>query len=233
MSQSRTKLLVSGCGITYTGQPARTWATILKLAGIDVIDVSGPAVSNQWIVNRAFLKLQQDPEIKHAIIQLTALGKLDVEVDLVRELALVRSDSTRNFVVDGVWPSSTSIEHPAKSAWREMLFSPRLEQQDLEVKLTLLQEWCTQRDIQMLVVQGYDMHWHNHDEMNSIIDNIEWNVMSDYQQTKWYQLDSEKDVPVTEYQFELAIRLTQRILPSYTDKLQKIYQQYLTCRRVD
>jgi hypothetical protein len=57
--------------------------------------------------------------------------------------------------------------------------------------------------------------------------------MSDYQQTKWYQLDSEKDVPVTEYQFELAIRLTQRILPSYTDKLQKIYQQYLTCRRVD
>jgi hypothetical protein len=69
--------------------------------------------------------------------------------------------------------------------------------------------------------------------MNSIIDNIEWNVMSDYQQTKWYQLDSEKDVPVTEYQFELAIRLTQRILPSYTDKLQKIYQQYLTCRRVD
>jgi hypothetical protein len=233
MSQSRTKLLVSGCGITYTGQPARTWATILKLAGIDVIDVSGPAVSNQWIVNRAFMKLQQDPEIKHAIIQLTALGKLDVEVDLVRELALVRSDSTRNFVVDGVWPSSTSIEHPAKSAWREMLFSPRLEQQDLEVKLTLLQEWCTQRDIQMLVVQGYDMHWHNHDEMNSIIDNIEWNVMSDYQQTKWYQLDSEKDVPVTEYQFELAIRLTQRILPSYTDKLQKIYQQYLTCRRVD
>jgi len=233
MSQSRTKLLVSGCGITYTGQPARTWATILKLAGVDVIDVSGPAVSNQWIVNRAFMKLQQDPEIKHAIIQLTALGKLDVEVDLVRELALVRSDSTRNFVVDGVWPSSTSIEHPAKSAWREMLFSPRLEQQDLEVKLTLLQEWCTQRDIQMLVVQGYDMHWHNHDEMNSIIDNIEWNVMSDYQQTKWYQLDSEKDVPVTEYQFELAIRLTQRILPSYTDKLQKIYQQYLTCRRVD
>jgi hypothetical protein len=233
MSQSRTKLLVSGCGITYTGQPARTWATILKLAGVDVIDVSGPAVSNQWIVNRAFIKLQQDPEIKHAIIQLTALGKLDVEVDLVRELALVRSDSTRNFVVDGVWPSSTSIEHPAKSAWREMLFSPRLEQQDLEVKLTLLQEWCTQRDIQLLVVQGYDMHWHNQDEMNSIIDNIEWNIMSDYQQTKWFQLDSKKDVPVTEYQFELAIHLTQRILPSYTDKLQKIYQQYLTCRRVD
>lgn len=233
MSQSRTKLLVSGCGITYTGQPARTWATILKLAGVDVIDVSGPAVSNQWIVNRAFMKLQQDPEIKHAIIQLTALGKLDVEVDLVRELALVRSDSTRNFVVDGVWPSSTSIEHPAKSAWREMLFSPRLEQQDLEVKLTLLQEWCTQRDIQLLVVQGYDMHWHNQDEMNSIIDNIEWNIMSDYQQTKWFRLDSEKDVPVTEYQFELAIHLTQRILPSYTNKLQKIYQQYLTCRRVD
>jgi hypothetical protein len=77
------------------------------------------------------------------------------------------------------------------------------------------------------------MHWHNQDEMNSIIDNIEWNIMSDYQQTKWFQLDFEKDVPVTEYQFELAIHLTQRILPSYTDKLQKIYQQYLTCRRVD
>jgi hypothetical protein len=233
MLQSRTKLLVSGCGITYTGQPARTWATILKLAGVNVIDVSGPAVSNQWIVNRAFMKLQQDPEIKHAIVQLTALGKLDVEVDLARELALVKSDSTRNFVIDGVWPSSTSIEHPAKATWREMLFSPRLEQQDLEVKLTLLQDWCKQRDIQLLVIQGYDMQWHNQEKMGTIVNDIEWNVMLDYQRTNWYQSDAEKDVPVTEYQFELAIRLTQRILPSYTDKLQKIYQQYLTCRRVD
>lgn len=230
MSQSRTKLLVSGCGITYTGQPARTWPTILKLAGIEVTDVSGPAVSNQWIVNRAFLQLQQDPKIKHVIIQLTALGKLDVEVDLARELALVKSDSKRNFVVDGVWPSSTSTEHPAKAQWRDLLFSPRLEQQDLEVKLTLLQAWCEQRDIKLLIVQGYDMHWHNQDAMSQLIDRIDWNIMSGYQQTTWYQSDAANDVPVTEYQFELAIDLAKRIIPESVDKLQQVYQRYLTCR---
>lgn len=230
MSQSRTKLLVSGCGITYTGQPARTWATILKLAGIEVTDVSGPAVSNQWIVNRAFLQLQQDPEIKHVIIQLTALGKLDVEVDLARELALVKSDSKRNFVVDGVWPSSTSTEHPVKAQWRDLLFSPRLEQQDLEVKLTLLQAWCEQRDIQLLIVQGYDMQWHNREAMSKLIGQIDWNIMSDYQRTEWYCTGAENDVPATEYQFELAINLAQQILPDCTDKLQEIYQRYLTCR---
>lgn len=230
MSQSKTKLLVSGCGITWTGQPARTWATILKLTGVEVIDVGGPAVSNQWIVNRAFMQLQQDPKIKHAIIQLTALGKLDVEVDVARELALVKSDSKRNFVVDGVWPSSTSVEHPAKAAWRKLLFSPRLEQQDLEVKLTLLQAWCKANRVKLLIVQGYEMHWHNHDAMSQLIDRIDWNIMSDYQQTNWYCADAENDVPVTEYQFELAIDLAKRILPDTTDKLQEIYQKYLTCR---
>lgn len=230
MSQSRTKLLVSGCGITYTGQPARTWATILKLAGIEVIDVSGPAVSNQWIVNRAFMKLQEDPEIKQVIIQLTALGKLDVEVDTVRELTLVKSDSTRNFTIDGIWPSSTSTEHPAKAQWRELLFSPRLEQQDLEVKLTLLQDWCNHRDIQLLVVQGYDMQWHNQESMSKLIDRIDWNIMSDYQQTNWYRPGAELDVPVTEYQFELAISLAKHVLPNAVEKLQEVYQRYLTCR---
>lgn len=230
MLQSKTKLLVSGCGITWTGQPARTWATVLKLTGIDVVDVSGPAVSNQWIVNRAFLQLQQDPEIKHAIIQLTALGKLDVEVDVARELALVKSDSKRNFVIDGVWPSSTSVEHPAKAAWRELLFSPRLEQQDLEVKLTLLQAWCKTNGVKLLIVQGYEMHWHNQDTMSQLIDRIDWNIMSDYQQTNWYLADAEHDVPVIEYQFELAVDLAKRILPSITDKLQQVYQRYLTCR---
>jgi hypothetical protein len=228
MSQSRTKLLVSGCGITYTGQPSKTWATILKVAGIDVVDVSGPAVSNQWIVNRAFMQLQQDPEIKYAIIQLTALGKLDVEVDHIRELALVKSDSTRNFVVDGVWPSSTSIEHPAKAYWRELLFSPHLEQQDLEVKLTLLRAWCKQHEIQLLVIQGYNMYWHNHNVMTKLIDQIDWNIMADYQQTKWYCSSAKDDVPVTEYQFELAINLTKQILPASVDKLQEIYQRYVT-----
>lgn len=230
MSQSRTKLLVSGCGITYTGQPARTWATILKLSGIEVIDASGPAVSNQWIINRAFAQLQQDPEIKHVIIQLTALGKLDVEVDYIRELALVKSDSTRNFVIDGVWPSSTSTEHPAKAQWRDLLFSPRLEQQDLEVKLTLLQAWCKQQDIQLLVVQGYNMQWHNYEAMSKLIANIDWDIMSDYRQTKWYHAGAEHDVPVTEYQFELAIDLANQIVPNCTGKLQEIYQRYLTCR---
>ena len=109
MSKSDKKLLVSGCGITFSGQTSKTWVNILSVAGADIIDVGAPAVSNQWIINRAFLQLEADPEIKKAIIQLTAIGKLDVEIDDERVKVLVEPDSIRDFTVDNVWPSSFSI----------------------------------------------------------------------------------------------------------------------------
>jgi hypothetical protein len=230
MYKSKTKLLVSGCGITYTGQPARTWATIVKLAGIEVIDVSGPAVSNQWIINRAFLAMQADSEIKHAVIQLTALGKLDVEIDQARQKELVEPDSIRNFAVDGVWPSSASTDHASKALWRQWLFSPGLEQQDLVVKLTLLHHWCQQQGIKLTVIQGYDLHWKPTDPVHDLITNSNWDIMSDYKSTKWYQSPSKLDVPVIEYQWELAVQLINLALPDHAESLQNLHKRYFSCR---
>ena len=113
MSLSNKKFLVSGCGFSWSGQERKTWVNILRAVGVDLVDVGGPAVSNQWIINRAFQQLLAN-QFDHVIIQLTSLGKLDVEINAERQ-HLVNNDSLRNFVVDGIWPSSHSQEHPAKA----------------------------------------------------------------------------------------------------------------------
>ena len=142
---SSTKILVSGCGITFSNQKLKTWPNILQLAGCTVIDVGGPAVSNQWIINKTFLGLQKYPDVKTAIVQLTTLGKLDVEVDLERIDALVKPDPLRNFIIDknlqvksgnqientGTWPSSGSTHHESKKHWYKWLFSPALDRKSV------------------------------------------------------------------------------------------------------
>ena len=134
---SKQKILISGCGLSYSGQERKVWTNILKIAGANIIDVAGPAVSNQWILDQAFITLLNDNTITDAVIQLTSLGKLDVEVNLVRELALVKPDTIRNFIHQGIWPSSASQEHLSKKLWYEYLYSPNLEQQELFCKVLL------------------------------------------------------------------------------------------------
>lgn len=228
MFKSDTKILVSGCGITYTGQPGKTWAKILRLLGISVIDVSGPAVSNQWIINRAFLKLEQDPTIKKVIIQLTGIGKLDVEVDADRELALVKSDSLRNFTIDGIWPSSTSTEHPAKEMWKQYLSSPGLEQQDIYCKLKMLESYCNTNSIELVVIQGYNLYWSDEyrSKLTSIIHDIDNNIMDEYKKSKWWLESQHIDTPVLPYQFEIATKLIRLVLPEQEEKLNTIKDQF-------
>ena len=229
MYKSAKKLLVSGCGITYSKQSVKTWVNILRLTGVPIIDVSGPAVSNQWIINRAFLKLQEDPEINKVIIQLTAIGKLDVEVDEQRQAEMVTTDSLRNFTIDGIWPSSTSSEHPAKSLWSSHLFSPTLEKQDLFCKLVLLNNWCTTHNIDLVVIQGYNLYWNDTELFNlrTIIYNLDHNIMDRYKQSKWWNGLQQIDVPALPYQFELAIELSKLILPEYIGKLEIIKNQFI------
>jgi hypothetical protein len=97
---SDTKILVSGCGITYSKQKIKTWSNILQLTGCTIVDVGGPAVSNQWIINKTLLELQLQPDIKTAVVQLSSLGKLDVYVDQKRIDQLVIKDPLRNFIID-------------------------------------------------------------------------------------------------------------------------------------
>jgi len=234
MYKSDKKLLVSGCGITFSGQQSKTWVNVMNLTGIDIVDVSAPAVSNQWIINRAFMQLEADPEIKHAVIQLTAIGKLDVEVNEERIKNLVEPDTIRNFTVDNVWPSSASVEHESKRLWKQWLSSPALEQQDIICKLRLLKHWCDCNNVALLVIQGYDLHWtaEQQKQLYSVIDNIDYNIMHTYQQTGWYKQRVENmDVPVLGFQIELARQISQKILPDLCDKIEKVGQDFArSCR---
>lgn len=233
MYKSDKKLLVSGCGITFSGQASKTWVNILGLAGADIVDVSGPAISNQWIINRAFLQLEDDPEIQQVIIQLTALCKLDVEINDERIKTLVEPDTVRNFTVDDVWPSSTSEEHDSKRLWRQWLCSPRLEQQDIICKLKLLKHWCDTHEVDLVVVQGYDLHWDQQQktQMASVINDIDYNIMDEYHNTAWHHNKNSIDVPVLGYQFELALKLAQQICPELLAQIEKIHQDFARSRR--
>lgn len=225
---SDKKLLVSGCGITFSGQTHRTWVNVLSAAGADIVDVSAPAVSNQWIINRAFMQLEADETIKKAVIQLTACGKLDVEVNEERIKTLVEPDSVRNFTVDDVWPSSFSVEHESKQLWKQWLSSPGLEQQDIICKLKLLEHWCNTHQIQLLVVQGYDMQWNTQQQtqLKSIIDQVEYNIMDEYKNTTWYQPDSDIDVPALGYQIKLALDIAHKVQPDLLPRIEKMQQGF-------
>jgi hypothetical protein len=227
------KLLVSGCGLTFSGQQAKTWVNILSLAGADITDVGGPAVSNQWIINRAFLQLEADTDIRQAVIQLTSIGKLDVEVNDERIETLVEPDTIRNFTVDNVWPSSASIEHPSKQLWKQWLFSPKLEQQDVICKLRLLKHWCNTHDVKLTVIQGYKMLWDKDQQaqLASVIDNIEYNIMDHYQGTEWYNSHGDIDVPVIGFQFEIARVVAQQVDVGLVDRVEKICQDFVKSRR--
>jgi hypothetical protein len=226
------KLLVSGCGITFSGQTARTWVNILSLAGADIVDVGGPAVSNQWIINRVFLQLEADPDIRQAVIQLTAIGKLDVEINDERIETLVEPDTIRNFTVDNVWPSSASVEHPSKQLWKQWLCSPKLEQQDVICKLRLLKHWCDTHDVKLTVFQGYEMFWDQDQQaqLASVIANIEYNIMDHYQVTDWYHSHGDIDVPVLGFQFEIARAVAQQVDAGLLDRVEKIRQDFTKSR---
>lgn len=229
MSNLDQKILISGCGLSWSGQERRVWTNILRIAGANIVDVGGPAVSNQWILDRAFIQLLNDPTITDAVIQLTSLGKLDVDVDTVRELSLVKSDSIRNFTHHGVWPSSISDEHLSKKLWYEYLHSPRLEQQELFCKILLLDNWCTTHNIKLTVIQGYTILWTDEQlaHLNGKVHNLDQSIWEQYLNSSYYeQQDDTNGVPKLEFQFELAKQLTTLVAPALVDKINYISGQY-------
>jgi hypothetical protein len=226
----KQKLLISGCGLSWSGQERKVWTNILKVAGADIVDVGGPAVSNQWILDRAFVALLNDPTITDAVIQLTSLGKLDVEVDLVRELSLVTPDSIRNFTYQGIWPSSASQEHQSKKLWYEYLYSPKLEQQELFCKIMLIDNWCDMRKIKLTIVQGYSIPWSPEQlkELKDIVYNLDKSIYEEYEETEYFKKDNNTElntVPGLGFQFYLANKLGTFLVPDLIDKINLIYNQ--------
>jgi hypothetical protein len=228
---SKQKILISGCGLSWGGQERKVWTNILKVAGADIIDVGGPAVSNQWILDRAFITLLNDNAITDTVIQLTSLNKLDVEVDTVRELSLVKPDSIRNFTYQGVWPSSASQEHLSKKLWYEYLYSPTLEQQELFCKIMLIDNWCDTHNIKLTIMQGYRIPWSLEQlkELKDIVYNLDKSIYEEYEETEYFKKDNNTElntVPGLGFQFYLANKLGTFLVPDLIDKINHIYNQF-------
>ncbi len=224
MSKSNKKLLISGCGITFSGQERKTWANIFKAAGANITDVSGPAVSNQWILNKAILELMTN-QYDTVIIQLSSIGKLDVEVDEERYRELVVDDPIRNFTHKQVWPSSASDHHISKQYYYKWLFSPSLEVEDLVVKLLLLDQLCEQRGVELLVLQGYPIPWTNaaKELLKNVIYDFDGDLYSPYPNSAHYQFhDHTNTVPCLSYQFVLAKMIAEICLPDILDNITKM-----------
>lgn len=230
MSSSNKKLLISGCGFSWSRQSKKTWVNVLRASGADITDTGGPAVSNQWILNRAFLNLREN-QYDHVIIQLTSIGKLDVEIMGNRYRDLVATDSLRNFIVDDIWPSSHSTEHPAKSLYQEFLLSPSLETQDLFCKLLLLEDWCRHRGMRLMVLQAYHIPWSDQQraDLSHLIDDMEMPLYEKYENSAHYQKHDHSDhnmVPCVDYHCELAMYVAMRTVPELAHKLIRIQEAY-------
>ena len=227
MSLSNKKVLVSGCGFGFSVQERKTWVNVLKSVGVNIVDTGGPAVSNQWILNQAFLKLLEDDSINQVILQLTSTGKLDVEVNAQRQQELVESDSLRNFTFRGIWPSSYSVDHKSKRLYNQWLVSPGLEAQDVFCKIMLLRDWCQSRNIEFTVLQAYDMPWTESQRsvLSAIIQNISDPLYDQYKRSEHYQFHdhtNQNTVPCKQYQIDLAADICQKIDPVFLPRIERI-----------
>lgn len=236
MSQSNKKILVSGCGISWSQQQHRTWVNVLQSLAVDCTDVAGPAISNQTIVNRVVDCLLDSDQFDAVVVQLTSAGKLDVEITPERQSELVDSDPIRNFTHQGVWPSSHSLTHPAKASWHKWLYSPTLELQDLCQKLVLLSHWCLTHQIQLIVIQGYHIPWtaKQHQQLEPIITDIDQNIYNWYQTSSQYQhydCTNHNTVPGIEFQIELAEYFLTRLGIDHQEKIKKLKQFYQSKRQ--
>jgi hypothetical protein len=233
MSQSNKKILVSGCGISWSQQTLRTWVNVLQSLGVNMVDVGGPAISNQSIVNRAFEHLLEGHGITDVVLQLTGIGKLDVEINQDRITHLVNSDPIRNFTHQNIWPSSNSLHHKSKQFWYKWLYSPGLERQDLCYKLILLDNWCCTHNVNLIVVQGYNIEWLEQQKnlLTNIIVNINDNINQMYHQSTMYQYHNHNNnntVPCIEFQIDLAEYFLSYLKIDQTKKISKLREFYLS-----
>ncbi len=239
------KILVNGCGYTFSKQSRKTWANILSIAGADIIDISKPAVSNQWIINKTFLELCNNTDIKSVIVQLTSLGKLDVEVDLERINNLVKTDQIRNFVISynnticshdqlttaGIWPSSVSQDHESKKQYMKWLWSPGLETEDLFCKVMMLASYCKTKKIKLCVFQAYDIFWSESqkEQLTNIIQNINESFDHQYKKSLFYKehdFSNANSVPNLKFQLEIASIISKYLDETVKKKLEKIKNTY-------
>ena len=219
-----SKILTSGCGITFPGERP-TWVNVLKICGLNVKDLSGPAISNTLILNQLITECNKT-RYDYVICQLTSKKKLDIELN-DHNKKYMDGDPLRNFSYKGFWPSSVGADNDIKRMYYKYLYSPKLDEDDTILKLMLLQHICKQHQSELFIMQGYEMHWTNKMIKNINMD-LNFVIENDYKQSKFYSTHDFTDsntVPNKLYQIHLAKYLNQNFLQLYglNEKLEKFY----------
>ena len=217
-----SKILTSGCGITFPGERP-TWVNVLKICGLNITDLSGPAISNTLILNQLVSECTKT-RYDYVICQLTSKRKLDIELNKQNK-KYMDSDPLRNFSYKGFWPSSVSEDNEIKQMYYKYLYSPKLDEDDTILKLLLLQHICKQHQTELFIMQGYKMHWTN-DLIQNINMDFEFVIEDDYKQSKFYKehdFTNSNTVPNKFYQIKLAKYVNQKFLKLYglNEKLEK------------
>jgi len=222
-----SKILISGCGISWSKQERPSWVKVLKLCGVDVDDRAGPAISNQMILSN-MIESVMDNKYDQAVCQLTRTGKLDIELINEQRKAVMRTDSIRNFSYNEHWPSSLSDEHESKKLYYEYIHSPWLEHSDIIYKWLLLQRLCADKDIKLHTVLGYPVKWPNK-RYTMIKTDHSYDVYTDYKNGDYYQyhdhsVGQKNTVPNKYFQIYLAKKINKEMLKlPINDKLERFH----------
>ncbi len=209
-----SKILTSGCGITFPGEKP-TWVSVLKLCGLNITDLSGPAISNTLILNQLITEIHNQ-RYDYVICQLTDKKKLDVEINNENKKYMT-NDPIRNFSYKGFWPSSLSEDSDIKKMYYQYLYSPKLDEDDTIIKLLLLQNICRSNRTELLIMQGYKMNWQN-DLVKNIKMDFDFVIEDDYKNSKWYEhhdFNNHNTVPNKFYQIDLARHINKNFLQLY------------------
>jgi hypothetical protein len=223
------KLLISGCGITFSGE-RKTWTHIARAIGVKTVDFSGPAISNQTIINEIIEGIVNHKPT-HVICQLTNIGKLDVFIERQEQIEeLVFPDKIRNFTWNGIWPSSGSDEHISKQHYYKWLYSEQYEVRTLANQLMMLENFCTARGIILKIVQGYDVNWNLASNFNLTSLIKSFIIYENYKNSNYYKyhdFSNKNTVPNILYQCVLTGIMLDMIGIEYNKiKLSNILKKY-------
>ena len=223
-----SKILISGCGMSWSKQERPTWCNVLKMCGVDIDDQAGPAISNQMILN-SMIEGVLDNDYEQDVCQLSSTGKLDIELTDEQRHSVMRQDTIRNFTHKGYWPSSASDEHESKKLFYRYLHSPTLEQSDIIYKWLLLDKLCKEKGIKLHTIFGYAIKWKT-DRHTLIRAEHVYNIWDDYVNGKHYKqhdhsVGKKNTVPNKYFQIYLAKKINNEMLKlPISEKLERFHE---------
>jgi len=210
-----SKILISGCGLSWSMQERPVWTKVIKLCGVDIDDQAGPAISNQMILNNMIESVMEN-EYDQAVCQLTRTGKLDIELTNDKRKEVMEKDTIRNFMYKNYWPSSLSDEHESKKLYYEYLHSPSLEHNDIIYKWLLLQRLCADKGVTLHTLFGYKINWTNK-RCTMITADHDYDINNDYKNGDYYKhhdhsVGEKNTVPNKYFQIYLAKKINNEML---------------------